>query len=350
VCSKIQFGISTITALSPPTGHETKPERANLIKRLTAIGWLGCWTVLIFLATPLGTRPVLAEPVLTLILGQDLDGTQRFGEDLVRIWGSRNHPTTERLHIVTLIPTKARLRAVQRGRAHFTIINAETATQLMPEYPRLRVLTGLWPLYLHVLTRNTHVQSLRLPLSYSVWITENAGFVHRTLWEASRDLPQLRENLEIFPTEWIPDLMTQLQEEIIVFAAPAPLMEIKLALETDRDLRLLPIDSLILEDLRIANSWLQTQSLPGDVYPNGSVKVDWPVNRMVLIANATLPEMSVDKMNQSIHESKKAGSLFNPLFEQIDASANELLANILPFHYRSIETFRLKNGHSQDSE
>ena len=288
-----------------------------------------------------GRTELRAEPLLTLLVGRDLDGSRRFADDLSRIWSNRDHPTDERLAVSQTGSARIRLRALERSRGHFAIVSAEEASQYLGDHPRLRVIGGLWLIYLHALTRDQTVQSLSLPLRNAVWVTENAAYAHHALWEWSQETPLAREMLEIFPTPWIPDLLYNLGSEVLLFAAPVPLEEITAELQRDSTLRLLPFDGGLLDEFRLAYPWLQTAVLPGSAYQKGAVLLEWPGRRMLMVADVALPEPSARKMLESLYETREGAALFNPLFGQYDTSVNKLLARILPFHPVSAKYFGL---------
>lgn len=297
---------------------------------------------LLLLATGGAAR---AEPVLTLLVGQQLDGSRRFGGELARLWKSRNRPTAERLAVRTVPGAEARLRALSRGRGHFAIVSADEALRALPAYPRVRAIGALWPVYLHALTRGNSVQALRLPLTAPVWTAENAGFAYDSLWEWSADLPAVREGLRVFPDGEIPRMLERLDSEVLLFTAPAPLAEIARALEADPRLRLLHYDTALLEEFRVAYPWLQIAVLPLGIYPKMRASLEAPARHLMMVGGAELSEASIRKMLDSVYGSKNALSRYDPLFGQTDPAVNALFAPLVPYHPVSIEALGIAEPH-----
>ena len=276
--------------------------------------------------------PVQAAPVRNLWIAGAEDGSLTFAEDLASLWASRNGPTPERLAPRVEPKVRERLRAVNRGRADLAIVSADEAARLLPEYPRVKVIALLWPLYLHAVTRNESVQALRLPLTVPVWTLESAAFAHDSLWEWGGDGANSRSPLELFPADWLPDALGQLRGEVLLFAAPAPLREVTEELQRDAMLHLVLFDAKTLEEFRVRYPWLRTAALTPGVYPRMRAPVEVPVRFQVLAGRQELPEATVRKALDTVYGARESAASINPLFAQMRPENNASFSPLLPFH------------------
>jgi hypothetical protein len=269
--------------------------------------------------------------VLTLVIGGDPDGSRVFAEDLAALWAARNAPTPERLALRVEPEPRNRLRALRRGRGEFALLAVDEAQGLLPEFPRVKAIAVLWPLYLHALTRNDAVQSVRLPPRAAVWVVENAAYAFDRLWEWSQDGGAARERLELFPADWIPDVLGQLRQELFLFSAPAPLQEVADELQRDPALRLVPFDPALLEEFRVNYPWLRTVMLPQGTYSRMRAGMELPARHMVMVGSLELPEASVRKMLDCVYGAREAAARVNPLFRQIRPEANASFSPLLSY-------------------
>ena len=304
------------------------PFRSLVSRRAASCALLGWVAAFVFA----GVGAAQGAPVLTLVIGSDPDGSQVFAEDLTSLWAERNSPTPERLAWTVVPAPRERLRSLGRGRGEFALLAADDAARLLPEFPRVKALAVLWPVYLHALTRNDAVQAVRLPPAAPVLALENAGYAFDGFWEWSPDGGASRDKLEIYPSGWMADVLSQLRQGVFLFSAPAPLQEIVDELQRDPGLRLVPFEPALLEEFRVNYPWLRMIVLPQGSYPRMRGNMELPARMMVMVGSLELAEGSVRKLLDTVYGARDAAARIDPLFRQIRAEANASFSPLLPYH------------------
>lgn len=283
--------------------------------------------------------PAAAAPVRTALAAEEGDGSWRFLSDLAQLWRNRYEPTDEQLAVRTMDGPQARLRAVNRGRGDFAVVDVRTAVQHLAEYPRLTTIAVLWPNLLYAVTRNPAVHAVQVPVPAELWALHNAGFALRTLTEMTRDDPAQGALLHRVPDDILVDALDYANVPIMVFTAPTPLRELQSAMSRDPRLHILPFDNPVLDELKLAYPWLTTGKLPRLTYPGQQKNLELPAVYQVLVGRRDLPAPTVDKVLNTVYGSANATALFDPLFAQVEPGMNAVFAKLLPFHPETARRF-----------
>jgi hypothetical protein len=280
-----------------------------------------------------------AAPVRTALAAEEGDGSWRFLSDLSLLWRNRYEPTDELLAVRVVRGAQARLRAVNRGRGDFAVVDVGTAAAHLTDYPRLTALAVLWPDLLHAVTRNPAVHDLRMPVSAEAWVLDNAAFAFPTLLELDRAASGQTALLQRVPDDILVDALDYANEPVLLFTAPTPLRELGAAMSRDPRLQLLPIANKITDELKLADPWLVTGKLDRLTYPGQSRNLELPAVYEVLVGRRDLPAPTVRKVLDTVYGRANAMALFDPLFGQTDGSMNAVFAKLLPFHPETARRF-----------
>lgn len=273
-----------------------------------------------------------AEPVVTVLRGGAADVSGWFLEDLARIWRRSNKPSGHRLAAREVAELPRRLRILERGRAHFAILDAASAIRILGEHLNLAAVGLLWPNYLHALGRGTGSPTLGLPLRERLDIAQSAGYVFTGLSEWAEGRAGQAELLKQLEAGEAPPLLAGDGDGVMLYSAPAPWDETLQLLESRPDLHLLRFSNRFMEELKLLYPWLLSETLPKGSYPG--MTRDWimPAWRPVMVGRRDLEPVIVQKMVRTLYRSNPALKKANPLFRVLDSKVNEAFSKLLPFH------------------
>lgn len=296
------------------------------------------------LAAALLPHPAAARPVLVVLNGGRADGSGPFLDDLAVLWARLTRPTPHRLAVRRVMGAEGRLRALVRGRGHFALIDSSRGAQLLGEHKSVAAIGLLWPSFLHVVTQAKQVSAFALPLSQEIVILENARYVYDGLLEWSQENPEAAPWFSLAPRGSSPLDIAAGGTALVLFSAPAPLAGLVQALAVEPALKVLPVSSGLLEELRLMHPWLQTRTLPRGTYRG--VRRPWPlpVRHLLLVGRRDLPADVVKKMLATLYGRSAALAPFNPLFGSMRRRSNAFLAELVPYHPTAVRVLRLGKG------
>lgn len=282
---------------------------------------------------------VVAAPVRTALSSEGGDGSWRFLTDLAELWRNRYEPTAEELAVRPVAGAQARLRAVNRGRGDFAVVDVATAAQHLSEYPNLTTLAVLWPNLLQAVTRNPAAREVKLPLSAELWALDSADYAFDTLRELTRNDPAQAALLQRVPDSLLVDALDYGREPILLFTAPAPLQEVTEAMARDVRLQMLPFANKIVDELKLAYPWLVTEKLGRGAYSGLDRNLELPAMYVLLVGRRDLPTPTVRKVLDTVYGRSNAMALFDPLFGQTNNAMNAVFGKLLPFHPETARRF-----------
>ncbi len=281
---------------------------------------------------------VAAAPVRTLAVTGPRDGSLGFGQDLATLWRNRYEPTAEHLAVTVIPDTGRRLRSAARRRVDFAVLDAATAVGALEHHPRLSALAVLWANALHAVSRNPRVRELSTTPAVETWSLDSAAWLHRALRELNRSA-RARRRLHRLPDALLRDALDYAQEPLVLFAAPAPLLELSEALRADSRLRVLPVNTNLVDELKLHYPWLITHTLGRGSYPRLQRRLEVPAVAMLAVGRRDLPRATVRKLLRTVYRRSNALRMFNPLFGQTDARLNAVFAKLLPYHEATARAF-----------
>ena len=280
-----------------------------------------------------------AAPVRTALVSGQGDGAWRFFSDLAELWRSRFEPTPEQLALQRVPGALERLRGVSRGRGDFAIVDAETAAGHLAEFPRLTALAVLWPELLHAVTRGPVPREVSLPVAAELWALDSAAFAFDTFSELAHADAAQTALLQRMPDDLLLDALDYAQGPILVFSAPAPLLQLLEAQRRDPRLRLLPIANRIVDEMKLAHPWLVTGKVGRSTYPGLERNLELPAVFQILVGRRDLPVLTVRKVLDTVYVRANAMALFDPLFGQTDSSMNAFFGKLMSFHPETARRF-----------
>ncbi len=232
------------------------------------------------------------------------------------------------------------MRELERGRAHFAIIESHVAVQMLGGLDRLAAIGLLWPNYLHVIGRKSGATDLRIPLTQKLLITESALYVFEALSELSLDKKGQWELVELAKPGVQPLERAGDGDVTVLFSAPAPLEGVLKMLTERDDLQLLRVSNNLAEEMKLRFPWLQTEILPRNSYPG--INRNWvlPVWHHLMVGRRNLSVETVEKMLKTIYGNNRAVRASNPLFRSLNGKLNETFAKLIPFHPVTARTFK----------
>jgi TRAP-type uncharacterized transport system substrate-binding protein len=298
--------------------------RVPMRLRFAVLG-LACWAATV-------AAPVQAVPVYTVAVGAGEMGAAQFLEDLGQIWKGLHVPAEGRLAVIVSATPEARLRLLTRGRGHFAIIDTAAATSLLVQHEGLAAIALLWPGYLHVVAGRQGAPALQLPMREKLAIAESARYVFDALMEWNQDTEHAPTRAALIPDG--SELLNRSRddEEVVLFSAPAPFAPLAELLEQEPALRLLPVSPRLMDELRLLNPWLQTETLAAGTYPGMSSKLLLPVRHVLLVGRKDLPEAIVAKMLISLYTKARSAAPYSPLFGALNRKLNVFFAQLFPYH------------------
>jgi len=280
-----------------------------------------------------------AVPVMRLLHGETYTGTSEFVDGLANAWRWDRSISTHRLASEVVEDIQFRLDQVTRGRADFAILPIHAFRKHMEDFPGLRVLGVLWPNYLHALVREDNPAPVfTVPLSKPVVVASNAEYVLNGLREWGRGKGRRLGAIRQETSGKNPISLAVEGDEIVVFSAPAPILELRQAMAENSDLRVMRVSSRISEILELYYPWVQRESLPEGVYA-GVGKTVIPAWHMILVVNERVSDVGIQKMLGVLYDTNPILRQANPLFGAIDGKLNTVFAKLFPFHDETARRF-----------
>ncbi len=294
--------------------------------------------LLALLLVPLAAGPAAAEPVRTVLVDDGWSGARAFAEDLRVLWRHRYEPTPERLALRTVAPPEARLRALQRRRGDFAVVDAATAAERLADYDRVTAVAVLWPNLLHALSRNRRVREVALPPAVETWVFDNAPRVHAVL-RALAGGGDGAGRLHLVPARVLPDALAYADEPLLLASLPVPAAPLSEALARRGNLRLVPFPGGLLEELKLEAPWLLTGKMGRGTYAGQGKNLELPAVYQLMLGRKELPAATVRKMLRTVYRRPGAMALFNPLFDRLSGNMNEVFGKLVSFHPATAERF-----------
>ena len=303
-----------------PRSHGGQGWRWMLVLAWTLLG-LGVWA----------PGAVHAEPVVVLALGEEPNGALAFASSLVQLWARMDDPSPHRLALSILPNPVDRLRAVQKERAQFAIVDAFTALEQVPRLEQVTAMTALWPVVLHPVTRASPQLEITLPLAQETWVFSGGEYALQYLRERQRLLsPNTPGNPGKAVFAELPEKLKLGGPRLLLVPAPFPAQEIGAALEQGWELT--PLASAVVQNLKSASNSVVTALLPKGVYPRQTRVLELPAAYVFLVGRADLSPLLVRKMLESVFGRRQAKGIGNPLFAALEENVSAVYASQLTFH------------------
>jgi hypothetical protein len=211
-------------------------------------------------------------------------------------------------------------------------VDAATAAAQLSDAGRLTAVAVLWPTLVHVLSRNPAVREMKLPPPAETWVFGETQALHGVLREQMNAGQGDPATLAAMPMTMLRDALDYAETPVLLFPAPAPLLEVAEALGRDPSLRMLPFSAPLLEELKLDAPWLLTGTLGPGSYPGLKSTLELPAVYQILVGRRDLPDASVRKMIETLYRRTNAMAMFDPLFGKLDSRMNAVFAKLMPFH------------------
>ena len=289
--------------------------------------------------------PVGAVPVYKLLAsGKARHSPQwKFGVDLARMWEERNEPLPAHLATVDTGNPENRLRTLARGRGDFAIVDAETAAENLPDFPRLTLVAVLWPEFLHALSRKSGLKKIGTLTKEEVWVFDNVYYPHMIFTELSQ---RRTGKDDWFPVNldagMIPDALDYADGPVLLITALAGDPGVTRAMSGDFPLHLVSYSQKLLEEMKLRAPYILTAALPKGSYPGQPKNLDLPALYRVLVARKDISDGPVNKMLSTLYDSDDSMEMFNPLFSRLNPRLNAVFAKLMPFHPATAARFKFE--------
>ncbi len=287
--------------------------------------------------------PVGAVPVYKLLAGGKAQAAPRwkFGVDLARMWKERDEPLPAHLVPIDAGDPENRLRTLARGRGDFAIVDAETAAEKLPEFPRITVVAVLWPEFLHALSRKPGLRKIGTRIQEEVWVFDNVFYPHTIFTELSQRRNGEEEWLPVkLDAGLIPDALDYADGPLLLVATLAGDPGVTRAMAGENPIRLVSYSQRLLEEMKLRAPYLLTAPLPKGSYPGQPKNLELPALYRILVARKDIPPGPVEKMLSTLYDSDDSMEMFNPLFTRLKPRLNAVFAKLMPFHPATAERFR----------
>jgi hypothetical protein len=277
------------------------------------------------------TLPVFAQNVLlTDHLGS---GSYEFGQEMKRLYLASRENQIDSLTIRPIKESSERLVMLENRQAGLAILDAKSAHLYLGKNSRFRVVTVLWPNFLHVIVNRVtsaqpsilnaqtllaHPNAIRAAQVWTSMVTEG----QLTWWDQQhyglQDQGMLHDGMLV--------------------SAPVPLKEIQEILKSFSTLSLASLEPAFVLRMRQNSPWWKKWKLGKGFYPGQSQTLDGLVSFSVLVARVDFHPDQTEQWLKTLFQQREK---LNPhiLFRNLDVKHNSLFKDKFYFHSRSISFF-----------
>ena len=275
--------------------------------------------------------PAFAQTVLlTDHLGS---GSYEFGQEMKRLGLASRGNQIDALTIRPIKESSERLDMLKNRQAGLAILDAKSSYLNLGKDLRLRVVTVLWPNFLHVIVN-------RMTLTQPSILNARTLLVHPNAIQAARVWTSMIPDGQLI---WWDQQHHGLQNQGMLhdgmfMSAPTPLKEIHEILRKFSTLSLASLEPSFVLKMRQNFPWWKKWKLGKGFYPGQSQTLEGLVSFSVLVARVDFPPDQTEQWLKMLYQQKEK---LNPhiLFRNLDAKHNSLFKNTFYFHSKSHSFF-----------
>ncbi len=294
----------------------------------------GGFALSVFACLLWGNTGACAQTVL--LSGYPGTGSHEFARELTRIMESSGVTKAESYVVRPVKYAGERLQQLRNRQGDLAIIDAETAHRRMSNGIRLRVLTVLWPNWLHLIVNTLEIPQASFPGVRIVLAHSNAVEAVRT-WKS--DTPEGRYTwLDETPSAILENGFLQ---DALMIAAPVPVEELRGLLGRFQNLRLISPGDRFARLLRQDFPWWRLWKLPAGSYPGQVEEVQGVARFPVLVSRIDFDSRQAQLVLKRIY-SQRMGLNPHVLFRNLDPEQNSIFQKSFHFHPQSRKFFRFE--------
>ena len=272
-----------------------------------------------------------SSPQLLVLAGNPNEGSYEFATELARLW---RHPSNETNGVISVksetFPS-VRIEKIMSRQGDLAILDAKMTSQLLPLYPKIKVISFLWSNLLHIVSRHNEQKSFDENNHKIIKVHENASSFAE-VW--SQLLPGNKfseDRLLWFSREQATQAFLKFNEDALIFTSPYPLQELTMMLKTNRDYQLIPPTPTFMKRLQKAHPWIQSGQIPSGTYPGLKKELSYPISYPALVGRDDLTDTQIEQILTLIFSQKDA---INPhiLFQHLDVEISQSFKNDYSFH------------------
>ena len=286
--------------------------------------------LLVFFSTVLAF-PVFSQTVL--LTDHPGTGSYEFGQEMIRLWWGSGEDEKHTLTVRPITESSERLVMLRNRQAELAVIDARSAHRDLGKDLRLRVVSVLWPNFLHAIVN-------RLTLAQPSVLSARSLLVHPNAMQAAQIWTSMVPGGQL---SWWEHQHYGLQEQGMLYdgmflSAPVPLEELRQMLGRFETLSLASLEPSFILRMRQNSPWWKKWKLAKGFYPGQSQTVVGLASFSVLVARVDYPPDQTEKWLKTLHQQKEK---LNPhiLFRNLDAKHNSLFRDTFHFHSRSRSFF-----------
>ncbi|MDP6382221.1 MAG: TAXI family TRAP transporter solute-binding subunit [SAR324 cluster bacterium] len=261
-------------------------------------------------------------------------GSYEFGQEMARLFGEALSENEYPLTVRPWSESSERLSMLRNRQADMAIIDAQSAHSDLGKDLRLRVVSVLWPNFLHAVVN-------RLTLAQPSILSARSMLIHPNAMHAAQVWTSMVPEAE--PVWWdqqVRDLQNLgLVQDGLLITAPVPVMELRQMLGRFETLKLASLEPSFILRLRQNSPWWKKWKLAKGFYPGQTETVLGLASFSVLVARVDFPPDLTEKWLKLLYSQKNK---INPhfLLRNLDTKYNSLFKDTYHFHPKSRAFFK----------
>ena len=261
-------------------------------------------------------------------------GSYEFGQEMARLFGEALSENEYPLTVRPWSEPSERLGMLRNRQADMAIIDAQSAHSDLGKDLRLRVVSVLWPNFLHAVVNS-------LTLAQPSILSARSMLIHPNAMHAAQVWTSMVPEAE--PVWWdqrVHDLQNLgLVQDGLLITAPVPVMELRQMLGRFETLKLASLEPSFILRLRQNSPWWKKWKLAKGFYPGQTETVLGLASFSVLVARVDFPPDLTGKWLKLLYSQKNK---INPhiLFRNLDTQYNSLFKDTYHFHPKSRAFFK----------